>query len=139
MTDNLPATVEFSDTVVRQIAMDVGKQVVDHIEHAYSDMCDVVAWKSARLSIRNCTHNAIMEAVKAANEGAIEPMLLRHDSHRREMRRLRKAAGKPCSTEDMARLSASEYACYRWPEDTAEHRAMRAAFMDGAAHVAVQS
>ena len=22
---------------------------------------------------------------------------------------------------------------YRWPEDTAEHRAMRAAFMDGAA------
>lgn len=29
-------------------------------------------------------------------------------------------------------LSASEIACYRWPEDTAEHRAMRAAFCDGA-------
>lgn len=32
----------------------------------------------------------------------------------------------------MRALSASEVACYRWPEDTAEHRAMRAAFCDGA-------
>lgn len=38
------------------------------------------------------------------------------------------------SAEDMIRLSASEVACYRWPEDTAEHRAMRAAFIDGAAY-----
>lgn len=38
--------------------------------------------------------------------------------------------------ESMVRLSASEAACYRWPEDTAEHRAMRAAFMDGAASAA---
>jgi hypothetical protein len=36
----------------------------------------------------------------------------------------------------MFRLSASEAACYRWPEDTAEHRAMRAAFMGGAASMA---
>lgn len=36
-------------------------------------------------------------------------------------------------TEDMVRLSASEAACYRWPKDTAEHRACRAAYMDGAA------
>lgn len=36
--------------------------------------------------------------------------------------------------EHMARLSASEVAGYRWPGDTVEHRAMRAAFLDGAAH-----
>jgi aconitase B len=89
-----PAIVDFSEALVRQIAMDVGKQVVDHIEHAYPAMCDAVAWNSARTSIRNCTHNAIMEAVKAANEGAIDPMLERHDDHRRTMRRLRKAAGQ---------------------------------------------
>lgn len=89
----VPARVEFTEELVRQIAMDVGKQVVDHIEHAYPAICDAVAWKSARLSIRNCTHNAIMEAVRAANEGAIEPMLERHDEHRRTMRVLRKAAG----------------------------------------------
>lgn len=40
-----------------------------------------------------------------------------------------------CRGPEMARLSASEAACYRWPEDTAEHRAMRAAFCDGAAHI----
>lgn len=42
------------------------------------------------------------------------------------------AAPQPASNADMARLSASEVACYKWPEDTAEHRALRAAFMDGA-------
>jgi len=94
VSKNLPATVDFSEAIVRQIAMDVGKQVVDHIEHAYSPMCDAVAWKSARVSIRNCTHNAVMEAVKAANKGEIEQMLERHDKHRREMRGLRKAAGQ---------------------------------------------
>lgn len=47
-----------------------------------------------------------------------------------------KIAGLAQRTEFAARLSASEAACYRWPEDTAEHRAMRAAFMDGAAHIA---
>lgn len=30
-------------------------------------------------------------------------------------------------------LSASETACYKWPDDTPEHRALRAAFADGAA------
>jgi hypothetical protein len=35
---------------------------------------------------------------------------------------------------DIARLSASEVACYEWPEDTREHKALRAAFMEGAAH-----
>lgn len=94
MADNLPRIVDYSETVVRQIAMDVGKQVVDHIEHAYPAICDAVAWKSARLSIRNATHNAIMTAVDAANKGEVEPMLERHDEHRRTMRKLRKAAGQ---------------------------------------------
>lgn len=92
MPKNLPAVVEFTDELVRQIAMDVGKQVVAHIEYAYPDMCDAVAWNSARLSIRNCTHNAIMEAVKAANNGEVETMLTRHDAHRRVMRKYSKTA-----------------------------------------------
>ncbi len=36
-------------------------------------------------------------------------------------------------SEAMVRLSASEVACYRWPEDTVEHRALRAAYINGAA------
>jgi hypothetical protein len=38
--------------------------------------------------------------------------------------------------ETMARLSASDVACYRWPDDTMEHQALRAAYMDGAASMA---
>jgi hypothetical protein len=38
--------------------------------------------------------------------------------------------------ETMVRLSASEVACYRWPDDTMEHQALRAAYMDGAASMA---
>jgi hypothetical protein len=34
------------------------------------------------------------------------------------------------------RLTASELACYRWPADTAEHHALRSAFMEGAASMA---
>lgn len=34
----------------------------------------------------------------------------------------------------LAAYGASEYACYRWPEDSGEHRAMRAAYCEGAAH-----
>ena len=40
---------------------------------------------------------------------------------------------------NMARLSASEIACYKWPEDTREHKALRAAFMEGAAHSATST
>jgi hypothetical protein len=39
-------------------------------------------------------------------------------------------------SDGIINLSASELACYRWPEDTAEHRAMRSAFMEGAASMA---
>lgn len=89
---NLPATVDFSETLVRQIAMDVGKQVVDHIDGMYPQMFANVSKASASLSIRNTAYNAIMEAVKAANNGEVELMLARHDKHRRTLRKLRKAA-----------------------------------------------
>lgn len=60
------------------------------------------------------------------------------DTLRMELFALKLAADcSVTSTDSAARLSASEVACYRWPEDTAEHRAMRAAFCDGAAHIAV--
>lgn len=89
---NLPATVDFSEALVRQIAMDVGKQVVDHIEGMYPQMLANVSKASASLSIRNAAYNAIMEAVKAANNGEVELMLARHDKQRRTLRKLRNAA-----------------------------------------------
>jgi hypothetical protein len=50
-------------------------------------------------------------------------------------RALLRASPSSASMEGLARLSASEVACYRWPEDMTEHRAMRAAFCDGAIHI----
>jgi hypothetical protein len=45
--------------------------------------------------------------------------------------------GAPLSDTDRVMLSTAEVACYRWPDDTIEHRALRAAFMEGAATVAL--
>jgi hypothetical protein len=81
-----------TDDAIRRIAMDVGKQVVEHIEHAYPEMTKAVSWKSARLSIRNATHNAIMAAVSAADEGRHEQQMRANDDHRRTMRKLRKTS-----------------------------------------------
>lgn len=89
ITSDLPAVVEFGEALVRQIAMDCGKQVVAHIEQMYPRMFDNVSKASASLSIRNTAYNSIMEAVSAANKGEIELMLSRHDRHRREMRKIR--------------------------------------------------
>jgi len=33
----------------------------------------------------------------------------------------------------MAAFGASDYACHQWPDDTAEHRSLRAAYCAGAA------
>ena len=40
--------------------------------------------------------------------------------------------------EKMAAFGASELACYRWPGDTAQDRACRAAYCDGAAWSAAE-
>ena len=83
-----------TDEIVRRIAMDVGKQVVEHIEWAHGEMMRAApSWKSARLSIRNCVHNNIMSAVRAADEGTYEKWLADNDVHRRKMRAGRRKVG----------------------------------------------
>ena len=79
------------EDLVRRIAMDVGKEIVHHIETMYPEMTKAVAWKSARLSIRNATHNAIMAAVNAADIGRAEQSIEANERHRRTVNRLRKA------------------------------------------------
>ena len=94
MTANLPKRVgPFDDDLIRRIAMDIGKQVVAHIDHAYPEMFRAVAAKSARLSIRNATFNAIMAAMTAADEGRSEERIRQHENHRKTMRRLQRQAG----------------------------------------------
>jgi hypothetical protein len=86
----LPPTEE----IIRRIAMDVGKQVVEHLEWAHEDMVRAApSWKSSRLSIRNCVHNNIMAAVTAADEGRYEEWIAANAGHRRKMRAARRKIG----------------------------------------------
>ena len=81
------AVQQWSDEIIRQIAMDIGKEVVAHIEWAYPDACRAVAWESAKISIRNACHNALIASINAASEGRIEPLMASRAKHRRAMRR----------------------------------------------------
>lgn len=86
----LPATpLPQSDDLIKQIAMDIGKQVVAHIEQAYPAMFEAVS-ENAKLSVRNATYNAIMAAGEAFSQGLSERRLAENDKHRRTMRKLRK-------------------------------------------------
>ena len=81
-----------SDDVIRRIAMDVGKDLVEYIEYMYPEMTKAVqSWKSTRLSLRNHVHNTIMMHVRATDEGRHEQTLAANDKHRRVMRKMRKA------------------------------------------------
>lgn len=108
MTANLPKpVVTFTDDLLHRIAMDVGKEVVAYIEHAYPEMfARSSAANSAKLSIRNATHNAIMAAVRAADEGRSEQRIAEHAKQRRTLRRLRKIASEASPENADATIAA---------------------------------
>jgi hypothetical protein len=71
--------------LVKEIAMDIGKELAAHIEQQYP--AAVVATSSTfLLSVRNCTHNQIMAALDATDEGEIRDRLARRKKERRELR-----------------------------------------------------
>ena len=89
---SVPKVISPTDAAIRKIAMEVGKQVVDHIERMHPEMVKAApSWKSSRLSIRNCTHNAIIAAVNAADRGQDERFVKDNEEHRRKLKRLRRA------------------------------------------------
>lgn len=73
--------------VVRQIAMDIGKEVAAHIEVMYPEAVKAAS-STFLLSVRNCTHNEIMAALETTDEAEILARLER----RRVFRRKWKAA-----------------------------------------------
>lgn len=50
-----------------------------------------------------------------------------------ELRAIAADAASPGSDADMRAFGASDAACCKWPDDTPEHRACRAAYVEGAA------
>lgn len=76
--------------IVKQIAMDIGKEVASHIETMYPDAVKATS-KNMLLSVRNCVHNEIMAALGETDEEAI---LLRLEERKRFRRQHRAAYRK---------------------------------------------
>lgn len=56
--------------LVREIAMDIGKEVVAYIEVMYPKAIEATS-STFKLSVRNCVYNEIMAAIQVNDEGEI--------------------------------------------------------------------
>jgi hypothetical protein len=84
MTQNLPAVPEWSRELIKEVAMDIGKELVAYIEIMYPDV--FAAGNSGfKLSMRNHIHNDIVGAVDAlATQDKARAWLEARKKHRRE-------------------------------------------------------
>lgn len=90
MKANLPATRDHIDReLVKRIAFEIGKEVAAHIEIMYPKAVEATS-KSMLLSVRNCTHNNIMAALKYTDAESIERWIKTREKHRRELRAIYK-------------------------------------------------
>lgn len=79
----MPAPI--SRDVVKEIALDIGKEVASHIETMYPDAVKATS-KSMLLSVRNCVFNEIMAALVEIDEDAIRRRLDERKRFRRQQR-----------------------------------------------------
>jgi hypothetical protein len=79
------APAPLSRDIIKEIAMDIGKEVVAHIEVQYPKAV-AAASSTFLLSVRNCTYNQIMAALEVIDEDAIRTRLERRKSFRREQK-----------------------------------------------------
>lgn len=86
---SLATSSSWSRDLVREIAMDIGKEVAAHIEVMYPAAV-LETGPSMLLSVRGCVINEIMAALDTTDEAAIRERLKR----RKASRRARKAAFK---------------------------------------------
>lgn len=73
------------DSVIREIAKDVGKEVILHIETVHPEMFKAVRVRAAKLSIKTCIYNEIIEAVREKNLHIILRRLLRQKKYRKHV------------------------------------------------------
>lgn len=79
------ARVKTSRELVRDIAMDIGKEVAHHIEAMYPNAVSATS-RSMLLSVRNTVHNEIMAAIQVNDEGEITARLQRRKEFRRKIK-----------------------------------------------------
>ncbi len=72
-----------TEALVREIAMDIGKEVAHHIEIMYPDAVKATS-RNMLLSVRNCVFNEIVAAIKVNDEGEIIARLANRKKFRRK-------------------------------------------------------
>lgn len=92
MKTSVPAVIPmareaFPRELVKDIAMEIGKEIASHIERMYPKAVEATS-KNMLLSVRNSVHNDIMSAVDALESGEAEMWLMRRRKFRREIRAL---------------------------------------------------
>jgi hypothetical protein len=96
----LPARLDLSRELVKEIAMDIGKEVASHIETMYPKAV-AAASSTFLLSVRNCVFNEIIAALDTIDEEAIRNRLEVRKRFRRKHRAVyRKIRGQEI-TEDV--------------------------------------
>jgi hypothetical protein len=73
----------WSRDLVKEIAMDIGKEVVAYIDVMYPKAVEATS-STFRLSVRNCIFNEIMAAIEVNDEGQITARLKDRKKFRRE-------------------------------------------------------
>lgn len=89
-----------SRDIIKEIAMDIGKEVAAHIETMYPKAVQAES-STFLLSVRNCTYNQIMAALDTVDEVAIRERLAAHKQHRRRQRAAYRRIRKQEITEDV--------------------------------------
>jgi hypothetical protein len=104
-TANLPAIpaqspAPLSRDIIKEIAMDIGKEVAAHIETMYPQAVEATS-KNMLLSVRNCIHNEIMAALETIDENEIRERLERRRQFRRQHRSAYRRIRKQEITQDV--------------------------------------
>lgn len=79
---NLPEQSDPEMALVREIAMDIGKEVVAYVEVMYPKAIEA-APSSFKLSLRNCIYNEIIAALEGSEKGQSRERLERRKKFRR--------------------------------------------------------
>lgn len=97
------APVNYTDELIKEIAMDIGKDTVDYIEWMYPKALEAVSASMFKLALRNHIYNQIIEAIKYSDEGQIISRLAERKKHRRLIKKMRKAS----SMEEIISIKAA--------------------------------
>ena len=84
MTDlPIPAAPPLSQDIIKEIAMDIGKEVAAHIEIMYPAAVQAAS-STFLLSVRNCVYNQIMASLEVIDEQQIRERLVARRKFRRQ-------------------------------------------------------